>query len=107
MEPIVIAVAPASYSFDGTIGADVIDVSVVNGRVFISGTSGGDAFETVELASPTESLEIRGLGGSDTITVHVTDTYRPKFLSFIGIGDLSVSSQASARLIRSLGGNER
>jgi Flp pilus assembly protein TadG len=47
------------------------------------------------------------ISGGDTITVHVTDTYRPTFLSFIGIGDLNVSSQASARLIRSLGGNER
>ena len=36
--------------------------------------------------------------GGDTITVDVTDTYRPKFLSFIGIGDLTVTSQASARI---------
>jgi Flp pilus assembly protein TadG len=45
--------------------------------------------------------------GGDTITVKVTDTYRPKFLSLIGIGDLTVTSQASARLIRSLGGSEQ
>ena len=45
--------------------------------------------------------------GGDTITVDVTDTYSPKFLSFIGIGDLTVTSQASARLIRSLGGSEQ
>lgn len=45
--------------------------------------------------------------GGDTITVHVTDTYTPKFLSFIGIGDLNVTGEASARLIRTLGGNEQ
>ena len=45
--------------------------------------------------------------GGDTITVNVSDTYSPKFLSFIGIGDLTVTSHASARLIRSLGGNEQ
>ena len=44
--------------------------------------------------------------GGDTITVNVTDTYSPKFLSFIGIGNLTVTSHASARLIRSLGGSE-
>ncbi|GAB2446825.1 hypothetical protein GCM10027062_30360 [Nocardioides hungaricus] len=43
----------------------------------------------------------------DTITVNVTDTYTPKFLSLIGIGDLTVTSQASARLTRSLGGSEQ
>ena len=40
----------------------------------------------------------------DTIHVEVTDTYTPKFLSFIGIGDLTVTSAASARIVRSLGG---
>ena len=45
--------------------------------------------------------------GGDTITVAVTDTYTPKFLSFIGIGDLTVTSQASARLVRSIGGSEQ
>ena len=45
--------------------------------------------------------------GGTTLTVHVTDTYRPRFLGVIGIGALSVSGSASARLVRSLGGNER
>ena len=45
--------------------------------------------------------------GGDTITVAVTDTYTPKFLSVIGIGDLTVTSQASARLVRSIGGSEQ
>lgn len=45
--------------------------------------------------------------GGDTITVNVTDTYSPVFLSFIGISDRTVTGDASARLIRSLGGNEQ
>ncbi|CUR54352.1 TadE/TadG family type IV pilus assembly protein [Nocardioides sp.] len=45
--------------------------------------------------------------GGDTITVDVTDTYSPTFLNFIGVGDLTVTGEASARLIRSLGGTER
>lgn len=43
----------------------------------------------------------------DTITVDVTDTYEPKFLSAIGIGDLTVTGTATARIIRSLGGTEQ
>jgi Flp pilus assembly protein TadG len=45
--------------------------------------------------------------GGDTVHVEVTDTYTPKFLSFIGIGDLTVTSDASARIVRSLGGTEQ
>lgn len=45
--------------------------------------------------------------GGDTIRVAVTDTYTPKLLSFIGIGDLTVTSDASARIVRSLGGTEQ
>ncbi len=45
--------------------------------------------------------------GGDTITVDVTDVYNPKFLSVIGIGDLTATGEASARLIRSLGGTEQ
>jgi len=45
--------------------------------------------------------------GGDTITVDVTDSYSPKFLSFIDLGDLTVTGTASARLIRSLGGTEQ
>lgn len=47
------------------------------------------------------------ISGGDTITVTVTDTYTPKFLSIIGLDHLTVTGEASARLIRSLGGNEQ
>ena len=42
-----------------------------------------------------------------TITVNVTDTYRPKFLSIIGLGGLPVTGEASARLIRTIAGSEQ
>ena len=45
--------------------------------------------------------------GGNTVHVEVTDTYTPKFLSFIGIGDLTVTADASARIVRSLGGTEQ
>ena len=45
--------------------------------------------------------------GKAMITVHVTDTYQPRFLGLVGIHRLSVSGSATARLIRSVGGMER
>lgn len=47
------------------------------------------------------------VSGGDTITVEVTDSYSPKFLGVIGIGDLDVTGEASARVVRSLGGTEQ
>jgi Flp pilus assembly protein TadG len=44
--------------------------------------------------------------GGDTITISVTDSYEPKFLGFLGLQHLEVTGTATARLIRSLGGNE-
>ncbi|MCW2588310.1 MAG: TadE-like protein [Mycobacterium sp.] len=44
---------------------------------------------------------------AETLTVEVTDVYTPRFLGAIGIGDLTVTGEASARLIRTLGGNEQ
>lgn len=45
--------------------------------------------------------------GGTTLTVRVADTYEPTFLSIIGISDLTVTGDASARLIRTTGGVER
>jgi Flp pilus assembly protein TadG len=58
-------------------------------------------------------LSTAGVNGSvsitdgTTITVNVTDTYRPKFLSIIGLGALPVTGEASARLIRTVAGSEQ
>ncbi len=45
------------------------------------------------------------VAGDDTITVRVTDTYSPIFLIFLG--DLTVTGEASARVVRNVGGVER
>lgn len=45
--------------------------------------------------------------GGTTLTITVSDIYRPRFLSIVGIHDLTVTADASARLTRSLGGTER
>lgn len=45
--------------------------------------------------------------GGDTITVDVTDAYHPKFLTIVGINTMTVTGEASARLIRSLGGTQQ
>jgi len=45
--------------------------------------------------------------GGDSILVEVTDTYQPTLLTFIGISTLTVTGEASARLVRSLGGTEQ
>lgn len=46
------------------------------------------------------------VSGGNTITVNVTDTYQPRFLTFIGITHLDVTGTATARIVRTLGGNE-
>lgn len=45
--------------------------------------------------------------GGTTLVVRVTDIYEPTFLSMVGIGGLTVTGDASARLIRTAGGVER
>lgn len=45
--------------------------------------------------------------GGDTITVDVIDTYSLRFLSIVGVNDLTVTGEASARVVRSLGGTEQ
>ncbi len=47
------------------------------------------------------------IASGDILTVEVTDTYHPRFLTILGIDQLRVSGNASARLVRSLGGAER
>lgn len=46
------------------------------------------------------------ISGGNTLTVHVTDSYQPRFLTLIGVTHLDVTGTASARLVRTLGGTE-
>jgi len=58
-------------------------------------------------------LDAAGVSGSvsitngNTITVTVHDFYDPRFLGLLGIRRLDVTGTATARLIRTLGGNPR
>ncbi|WP_407345846.1 pilus assembly protein [Pengzhenrongella phosphoraccumulans] len=45
--------------------------------------------------------------GATTIHVAVTDTYSPLFLGIIGIADLTVTGDATARVIRTMGDTEQ
>ena len=45
--------------------------------------------------------------GGTTITVTVTDTYQSKFLSIINLDTMRVTSEASARMVRTEGGVEQ
>ena len=58
-------------------------------------------------------LAAAGVEGTTTVVngneieIRVTDSYTPQFLSILGINELPVSGTASARLVRTLGGQER
>lgn len=58
-------------------------------------------------------LDAAGVSGTvaitngNTITVTVHDSYDPRFLGLLGIHRLDVTGTATARLIRTLGGNPR
>jgi hypothetical protein len=45
--------------------------------------------------------------GGDTIVVEVSDTYDSKFHSIINLDTMRVTGEASARLIRTEGGDEQ
>ena len=82
---------------------------------------GGDAIQGHDLtissaaarAAAERYLESAGVSGTvaitnaATITVTVHDSYDPQFLGLIGINRLNVTGTATARLIRTLGGNQQ
>lgn len=45
--------------------------------------------------------------GGHTVRVQVHDTYTPVFLGVIGLGERTVTGDATARIIRTLGGSEQ
>lgn len=45
--------------------------------------------------------------GGDTVHVSVSDTYHPRFLGIVGLGTLTVSGDASAQVVRTLGDREQ
>lgn len=68
---------------------------------------------SVAAAAATTYLQAAGISGSATVTgpesirVTVTSTYDTTFLSIVGIGGLSATGEAEARVARSHGGVEQ
>lgn len=87
-------------------GEQVEAAPAIEGRYVSVNTAAARAAAGQYLAAAGVTGTVAVTGG-DTIHVAVTDTYTPKFLSFIGIGDLTVTADASARIVRSLGGTEQ
>lgn len=86
-------------------GEQVQAVPAIEGRsVRIDTRAARDAAEDYLDAAGVEGT-VRIIDG-DTITVSVTDTYEPRFLTFLG-RHLTVTGTASARLVRTTEGVER
>ncbi|HEY9564851.1 MAG TPA: pilus assembly protein TadG-related protein [Nocardioides sp.] len=87
-------------------GQQVQAVPAVEGRyVALDTAAARQAAEEYLAAAGVEGTVT--VSGGNTLTVNVTDIYAPTFLSLIGVGDLKVTGDASARLIRTTGGVER
>lgn len=87
-------------------GQQVQAAPAIEGHYLAVDTAAAQRAAQQYLAAADVSGTVRITGG-DTITVAVTDVYSPQFLNVIGINRLTVTGEASARLIRSLGGTER
>jgi Flp pilus assembly protein TadG len=87
-------------------GEEVEGGAAIQGRelTISSAAARAAAQRYLDSAGVTGTVEITN---GDTITVTVNDSYDPQFLGLIGIHRLDVSGTATARLIRTLGGNER
>ena len=112
-----------SVDLGGQVHADerAHDLAAQAARAGGEEVEGGAAIEgrdlTIEPAAARAAaqsyLQTAGMSGTvtvtngNTITVTVRDTYDPQFLGLIGINKLDVTGTATARLIRTLGGNPR
>lgn len=112
-----------SVDLGGQVHADerAHDLAAQAARAGGEEVEGGAAIEgrdlTIEPAAARAAaqsyLQTAGMSGTvtvtngNTITVTVRDTYDPRFLGLIGINKLDVTGTATARLIRTLGGNPR
>ena len=87
-------------------GQQVEAAPAVEGRYVALDTAAARRAAEQYLAAAGVSGTVTITGGT-TLVVRVTDIYEPTFLSIVGIGDLRVTGDASARLIRTTGGVER
>ena len=88
------------------VGGQYLDDSAVQGRypsvaVAQAKSAAGDYLAAAEVTGTVTVTR------ATTIDVSVTDTYDPLFLGIIGIGDLTVTGDATARVIRTMGDSEQ
>lgn len=88
------------------VGGQYLDASAVQGRYpsIAVGQARSASEDYLAAAGVTGSVTI---SGGTEIRVSVTDTYDPLFLGIVGIGNLTVSGDATARVIRTMGDAER
>lgn len=86
-------------------GGQQLDSSAVQGRYPSIDTGQARAAAQDYLAAAEVSGTVTVTGGT-SIRVDVTDTYDPLFLGVIGIHDLTVTGDATARVIRTMGDDE-
>ncbi|MFE5291402.1 TadE/TadG family type IV pilus assembly protein [Isoptericola sp. NPDC056618] len=86
-------------------GGQYLDSAAVQGRYPSIDVGQARAAAQDYLAATGVSGTVTVTGGT-TIRVDVSDTYDPLFLGVIGIHDLTVTGDATARVIRTMGDDE-
>lgn len=86
-------------------GGQQLDAAAVQGRYpsIAVGQARAAAQDYLAAAGVTGAVTVTG---STTIRVDVTDTYDPLFLGVVGINNLTVTGDATARVIRTMGDDE-
>lgn len=87
------------------IGGQQLDATAVQGAYpsIAVGNARAAAEDYLAAAGVTGSISI---SGGTSIHVEVTDTYDPLFLGVVGIDGLTVTGEATARVLRTMGGSE-
>ena len=85
---------------------EVQSASTVRGGIPLASIGAAKAAANSYLAQAGVQGTVNVRGG-DTIVVEVSDSYDSKFLSIINLDTMRVTGEASARLIRTEGGDEQ
>ncbi|MFD6177249.1 MULTISPECIES: TadE/TadG family type IV pilus assembly protein [unclassified Isoptericola] len=88
------------------VGGQQLDATAVQGAYpsIAIGKARTAAQDYLAASGATGSVTV---SGGTTVHVQVTSTYHPTFIGVVGIGGLTVSGEASARVIRTMGDTER
>lgn len=88
------------------VGGQYLDDSAIEGRYPSVAISQAKSAASTYLAAADVAGTIT-ITDATTIRVAVTDTYSPLFLGIVGIADLTVTGDATARVIRTMGDTEQ